>query len=321
MTLSRPWAAAIFFFGMFVQLAVPLYNRVEKDYERLLLLPPLMVMALIAHFLLDGVGYDLALLASLFLTAMMLIFFINEVMPVLTKYHAAAFTALFWYAFAIMPHKAGEGWLSPWAFLFCAAASALSLFGMAAKGRLLDILKPVMYVWYLVVSAYVCLSQFNGSMLDFLSSDCPAGTPMPGPLTALLSGMMLMYVCLSVSLLYDLQALLNLCIGNYIKNRYAVYISPKFAEGTLNPLGLLVALALPTALLGLNLRFGLNAAFPAGQPLPGRRTVVAETAPSPIGGRGGRLLYDIFRMRIAVEVNGASVRVARGAVQQAFHRF
>ena len=262
MTLSRSWTAAIFFFGMFIQLAVPLYNRVEKDYERLLLLPPLIGMALIAHFLMDDTGYDLGLFAVLFITGLVLIFFINEVMPVLTKYHAAAFTALFWYAFSILPHQADKGWLNPWAFLFCIAASALSLLGMASGGWLLSLLKPVMYVWYLVVSAYGCLSQFSESMFFFLTSDCLPGTPMPGPLTALLDGMMLMCVCLSVALLYDLQALLNMYLGNLSSSsRRHAYISPKFVDIEQRPLGLLRLLALQVALLGLNLRFGFVPPF------------------------------------------------------------
>ena len=206
MLISRSWTATIFFFGMSIQLALPLCTRIKKDFIRLLMLPLLMAMAMFTHFQMDHYGYDMGLLAVLLMTVIAMIQFVDEVMPVLTRYHAAAFTALFWYVFANVTHTEGEGMLNPVVFFLCVAASALSLLGVAAKGRLLALLKPVMYAWYVAASAYVCISQVNKSVLGFLLSGYPDNGPLPGPISALLDGMMCMYVCLSLSLLFDLQA-------------------------------------------------------------------------------------------------------------------
>lgn len=262
MTFHRQLAAALFFTGMLVQLAVPLYMRMERDYERVLLFPPLIIMVFIAHFLFDGNGYDLALFAAMFITLLLLILFVNEAMPVLSKYHAASFTVLFWYVFSSLPHQPGSGWLTPWALVFAISASVVSVGGMMARGRALAMLKPVMYVWYLVVSAYVCVSQLQWNMLDFLLSDIQALTKIPGPLTALTDGMMLMYACTTVALVYDLYAMVSFYTNNMssIRKRQ-LYLSAKFTEADLKPSGLLLALLLPMVLVVINFRFGLLRPF------------------------------------------------------------
>ncbi len=192
--------------GMITEVGL-LVCSVRKDKLRVLALPAVTgVVYLITALCFDKIDYFARFFTPMIgLGFVTVILFAGELMPAITKYHVLSFTIIFWYLFA-------AGYLVPPSMLmgslfmaFCACCSVAATLSLFLRGNPIPFIRPLLYIWHIMIVALAGWSQFSGKALDF-DATVPAAK-LPGPLVVFITGMAAMYL---IILFIDLQLMTEL---------------------------------------------------------------------------------------------------------------
>ena len=195
--------------GMLTEIFLRIRN-IQRDEFRIVALPVVWALGYVfALISFDKNDYAARLLAPCVVVGFTAAFlFAGELLPAITKYHVLSFTIIFWYLFAavyLVPPSAG---MDPRFAAFCAACSAVTVLGLFLRGGAQAFIRPVSYIWYILVTAVAGWTLFSGRALDFAAA-IPAAK-LPGPFLVFVTGMALMYL---VILFIDLFFIAELSVS------------------------------------------------------------------------------------------------------------
>jgi len=238
---------------MSLQMWLMLRGQVKKDRMRLFLPPVTAIIFGSLSYLVSAPGeYLIYAIVFVFVTMVWSLLFIREIAPASTIWHTVAYTLLFWYVFGLGHVDGKPPRMDTWLLWLCALGSVSTFAALLFRGRVLALLKPLLYLWFLLALAYICAAQFSLGWLDLLAE---SSASMSDLFLVVLIGMGTTLLLSSVFLAYGGFFVLLAGFGYRGDRRAAAGLLAKFSEGT--PAGYREPLLLFTlaVLGGMNYRF------------------------------------------------------------------
>ena len=179
--------------GMFAELCLLLYSFRNRRL-RLLALTAAGVLSYLLCLAFFGIAdYVFRLLVPFCVMGVAAVyFFFSELLPDVTKYHVWSFSIVFWYLYGAVLLKAPNYGLNGAFLVFCGVCTLAAALGLVLKGRAQAYLRPLLYLWYMLIIAVTIWAQFSGKALDF--GEATPAAALPGPVPVFITGMMLMYL-------------------------------------------------------------------------------------------------------------------------------